>query len=124
MTEGGTTPRTTPVVVVPAPRDPIGTQQEEPNEDDDLDDDIHADQIINTSFGDGDFMPRVEEAYQHDEDARDLGDPGRNPLAPRVSSLLLKRCLQQLAPSPSLKQMPPRDLFSARPHSVRWPLRR
>src|ERR1041385_2563765 len=52
--EGGTTPRTTPVVVLPAPHDPSGAQQE----DDDLDDDISADQLINT-FYDGDdlFLP-------------------------------------------------------------------
>src|SRR3954468_8237648 len=42
----------------------------------------------------------------------------RNPLAPHVSSLLLRRCLQQLAPSPSLKLMPQGDLFSSRPHSI------
>ena len=60
MMEGGTTPRTTPVVVVPVPRDPIGAQQEESNEDDDLDDDIQVNQFINTSFGDGDFMPPIE----------------------------------------------------------------
>jgi len=76
---GGTTPRTTPAVVVPAPCDPIGAQQEEPNEDDDLDDDIQADQFINTSFGDGDFMPPVEEAYQNYEDARDQADPAEKP---------------------------------------------
>ena len=79
MTEGGTTPRTTPAVIVSAPRDPIGAQQEEPNEDDDLDDDIQADQFINTSFDDGGFMPPVEEAYQHDGDARDPADPGEKP---------------------------------------------
>ena len=69
--EGGTTPRTTtPAVVVPAPHDPIGAQKED---DDDLDDDIIADQFINTSFGDADlFMPRIEEAcYEHDEAGRD-----------------------------------------------------
>src|SRR4051812_33964214 len=68
--EGGTTPRTTtPLVVVPAPHDPIGAQED----DDDLDDDIVADQFINTSFGDDDlFMPRVEEAcYEHGEAGRD-----------------------------------------------------
>src|SRR3954466_1910502 len=44
--EGGTTPTTTtPAVVVPAPHDPIGAQED----DDDLDDDIVADQFINTS---------------------------------------------------------------------------
>src|ERR1041385_5316484 len=75
--EGGTTPRTTPVVVVPAPHDPIGAQQE----DDDLDDDdINADQFINTSFeGDDLFMPPVEGAYQHDEEARGLDDPAAKP---------------------------------------------
>src|SRR3954469_19451465 len=46
MGEGGTTPRTTPVVVMPAPHDPIGAQQE----DYDLDDDILANQSINTFF--------------------------------------------------------------------------
>src|ERR1041384_5592330 len=62
---GGTTPRTTSVVVVPAPHDPIGAQED----DDDLDDDIMADQFINTSFDDADlFMDRVEEAcYEHDK---------------------------------------------------------
>src|SRR3954468_20753408 len=68
---GGTTPRTTtPTVVVPAPHDPIGAQQED---DDDLDDDIVADQFINTLFGDADlFVPRVEKAcYEHDEAGRD-----------------------------------------------------
>ena len=67
--EGGTTPRTTPVVVVPAPHDPIGAQED----DDDLDDDIVADQFINTSFDDADlFMDRVEEAYyEHDEAGHD-----------------------------------------------------
>src|SRR3954468_11837442 len=43
----------------------------------------------------------------------------RNPLDPHVSSLLLRRCLQQLAPSPSLKQMPQGNLFLACPRSVR-----
>src|SRR4051812_38710816 len=67
---GGTTPRTTPVDVVLAPHDPIGTQED----DDNLDDDIVADQFINTSFNDADlFMDHVEEAcYEHDE-------AGRNP---------------------------------------------
>src|SRR3954468_23540632 len=67
---GGTTPMTTtPAVVVSAPHDPIGAQED----DDDLDDDIIADQFINTSFGDDDlFVPRVEEAcYEHDEAGRD-----------------------------------------------------
>ena len=36
---GGTTPRKTPVVVVPVPHDPIGAQEDN----DDLDDDIMAD---------------------------------------------------------------------------------
>src|SRR4051812_3635804 len=46
--DGGTTPTTTtPAVVVPVPHDPIGAQQEDA---DDLDDDMSADQFINTSF--------------------------------------------------------------------------
>src|SRR3954463_2383399 len=68
--EGGTTPMTTTSsVVVPAPHDPIGAQED----DDDLDDDIVPEHFINTSFGDDDlFVPRVEEAcYEHDEAGRD-----------------------------------------------------
>src|SRR4051812_28843075 len=62
--EGGTTQRTTPGVVVLAPRDPIGEQQE----DDDLDDDINADQFINTLYdADELVMPPAEGAYQHDK---------------------------------------------------------
>src|SRR3954466_14473361 len=57
--EGGTTPRTTTA------HDPIGAQQEDA---DDLDDDMSADQFINTSFGDVElFMPDRE----HDEAGRD-----------------------------------------------------
>src|SRR3954471_16533233 len=74
--EGGTTPRTTPVVVVSAPHDPIGAQQE----DDDLDDNIDANQFINTSFeGDDLFIPPVEGAYQHDVEGRDPADPAAKP---------------------------------------------
>src|SRR4051794_25975905 len=74
--ERSTTPRTTPLVIVSAPHDPIGAQQE----DDDLDDDINADQFINTFYDDDDlFMPPAEGAYQHDEEARGLADPEANP---------------------------------------------
>src|ERR1041385_4728832 len=116
------TPRTTPVVIVPAPHDPIGAQQE----DDDLDDeDINADQFINTSFeGDDLFMPPVEGAYQHDEEACGPADPAAKPACSTRPSLLLRRCFQQLAPSPSLKKMPQGDLFSDRPHSIRRTLSR
>ena len=77
LAAGGTTPQTTTAVGVPAPCDPIGAQ-EYPNEDDDLDDDIHADQFINTSFDDGAFMPHVEEAY-HSGGARDPAGPAAKP---------------------------------------------
>src|SRR4051812_40829955 len=60
--------------------DTIDAQLEEPNEDDDLDDDeIQADEFVNTSFGDGGFMPPIEGAYQHDEEARDPADPSAKP---------------------------------------------
>jgi hypothetical protein len=74
--ERGTTPRTTPLVIVSAPHDPIGAQQE----DDDLDDDISADQFINTLYDADDlFMPPAEGAYQHDEEARGPADPAAKP---------------------------------------------
>ena len=74
--EGGTTPRTTPVVVVSTPHDPIGAQQE----DDDLDDDINADPFINTLYdADNLFMPPAEGAYQHDQEARGPADSVEKP---------------------------------------------
>jgi hypothetical protein len=95
MTEGGTTSRTTPAVVVTAPRDPIGAQQEEPNEDD-LHDDIQVDQFLNTAFGDADFfMPPVEEPYQHDGDARNPADPTAKP----ACSTRLFTASQEMSPA-------------------------
>src|SRR4051812_10736717 len=90
---GGTTPRTTPVVAVPAPHDPIGTQQD----DNDLDDDIVADQFINTSFGNDDlFMPWVEEAcYEHDEAGR---DPDPAVMKPACSTRLFTTS-QEMSPA-------------------------
>src|SRR4051812_42968894 len=74
--ERGTTPKTTPLVIVSAPHDPIGAQQE----DDDLDDDINADQFINTFYDVDDlFMPPAEGSYQHDEEARSPVDPAAKP---------------------------------------------
>ena len=92
--EGGTTPRTTPVVVVPAPHDPIGAQQED---DDDLDDDIIADQFINTSFDDAYlFMDRVEEAcYEHDEAGRDPDPAATKP----ACSTRLFTASQEMSPA-------------------------
>ena len=90
---GGTTPRTTPVVVVPAPHDPIGAQED----DNDLDDDIVADQFINTSFDDADlFMDRVEEAcYEHDETGR---DPDPVAMKPSCSTRLFTAS-QEMSPA-------------------------
>src|SRR3954464_13793654 len=119
--EGGTTPRTTtPVVVVPAPHDPIGAQQE------DL-------MMISTPTSSSTLRLALlnysclllnKPAMSMTRLVVILIQLRRNPLAPHVSSLLLRRCLQQLAPSQRLKQMPQGDLFSAYPHSIRWQLRR
>src|ERR1041385_5621228 len=92
MGEGGTTPRTTPVVVVPTPHGPIGAQQE----DDDLDDDISADQFINTFYDADDlFMPPAEGAYQHDQEARGPTNPAAKP----TCSTRLFAASQEMSPA-------------------------